>query len=56
MKWGMRLIPWYLAFTAGVLALFIIDELPNGESLEEMGPGKATGIILGVFFGILAFS
>lgn len=56
MKWGMRLIPWYLAFTAGVLALFIIDELPNGESLEEMGPGKATGIILGVFVGMLAFS
>jgi hypothetical protein len=56
MKWGLRLIPWYLAFTAGVLALFIIDELPNGESLEEMGPGKAVGIILGVFFGVLAFS
>ncbi|KAJ8114091.1 hypothetical protein OPT61_g3941 [Boeremia exigua] len=56
MKWGMRMIPWYLAFTAGVLALFIIDELPNGESLEEMGPGKATGIILGVFFAVLAFA
>lgn len=54
MTWGLRLIPWYLAFTAGVLALFIIDELPQGESLEEMGAGKATGIILGVFFGILA--
>ncbi|KAJ4361486.1 hypothetical protein N0V95_001823 [Ascochyta clinopodiicola] len=54
LKWGLRLIPWYLAFTAGVLALFIIDELPNGDSLEDMGPGKATGIILGVFFGILA--
>jgi phosphate/sulfate permease len=53
LKWGLRLIPWYLAFTAGVLALFIIDELPNGESLEEMGP-KAIGIILGVFFGMLA--
>lgn len=56
MKWGLRAIPWYLAFTAGVLALFIIDELPNGESLEEMGPGKATGVILGVFFAVLAFS
>lgn len=56
MKWGMRMIPWYLAFTAGVLALFIIDELPNGESLEEMGSGKAIGIILGVFFGVLAFA
>jgi phosphate/sulfate permease len=54
LKWGLRLIPWYLAFTAGILALFIIDELPNGESLEEMGAGKAIGIILGVFFGILA--
>jgi phosphate/sulfate permease len=56
MKWGMRAIPWYLAFTAGVLALFIIDELPNGESLEDMGAGKATGIILGVFFFVLAFA
>ncbi|KAL1799979.1 hypothetical protein ACET3X_000321 [Alternaria dauci] len=55
-KWGMRLIPFYLAFTAGVLALFIIDELPNGQSLEEMGAGKACGIILGVFFGMLAIS
>jgi phosphate/sulfate permease len=56
LKWGMRLIPWYLAFTAGVLALFIIDELPGSESLEEMGAGKVTGIILGVAAGVLAFS
>jgi phosphate/sulfate permease len=56
LKWGMRLIPWYLAFTAGVLALFIIDELPSSESLEEMGAGKVTGIILGVSAGVLAFS
>jgi sodium-dependent phosphate transporter len=56
LKWGMRLIPFYLAFTAGVLALFIIDELPNGESLEEMGAGKSIGIILGTFFGMLAIS
>ncbi|KAF2440138.1 phosphate permease [Karstenula rhodostoma CBS 690.94] len=55
-KWRMRLIPWYLGFTAGVLALFIIDELPNGESLEEMGAGKVTGIILGVAFGVVALS
>jgi phosphate/sulfate permease len=56
LKWGMRLIPFYLAFTAGVLALFIIDELPSGESLEEMGAGMVTGIILGVTVGVLAFS
>ncbi|KAF2260269.1 phosphate transporter [Lojkania enalia] len=53
LKWGLRAIPFYLAFTAGVLALFIIDELPEGESLEEMGAGKACGIILGVFAGVL---
>jgi phosphate/sulfate permease len=54
LKWGLRLIPWYLAFTAGVLALFILAELPNAESFEEMGPGKTTGIILGVSGGVLA--
>jgi len=54
LKWGLRLIPWYLAFTAGVLALFIIAELPGGESIEDMGAGKATGIILGVSAGVLA--
>ncbi|UPX20257.1 uncharacterized protein EKO05_0010496 [Ascochyta rabiei] len=36
---------------AGVLALFIVDELLNGESMDA---GRATGNILGVFFGILA--
>ncbi|KAF1922082.1 phosphate transporter [Ampelomyces quisqualis] len=56
LKWGMRLIPCYLAFTAGVLALFILDELPNSESFEEMGAGKVTGIILGVAAGVLAIS
>jgi phosphate/sulfate permease len=56
LKWGLRLIPWYLAFTAGVLALFILDELPNGKSFEEMGAGMVAGIILGVAGGVLAFS
>jgi sodium-dependent phosphate transporter len=56
LKWGLRMIPFYLAFTAAILALFIIDEIPNGKTLEEMGPGMGCGIILGVFFGILAIS
>jgi phosphate/sulfate permease len=56
LKWGLRLIPFYLAFTAGVLALFILDELPNAESFEEMGAGKTCGIILGVAGGVLLFS
>ena len=52
----MRLIPFYLAFTASVLALFIIIEAPSADSLEEFGAGKATGIMLGVFFGTLAIA
>ncbi|KAK3215604.1 hypothetical protein GRF29_8g561905 [Pseudopithomyces chartarum] len=53
MKWGLRLIPWYLAFTAGVLALFILAEIPGGESLEERGAGEACGIVLGTAAGVL---
>ncbi|KAI4117378.1 MAG: hypothetical protein LQ345_002366 [Seirophora villosa] len=52
-KAGMQLIPFYLAFTCAVLALFIVVEAPTAPSLEEFGAGKAVGIILGVFFGIL---
>ena len=55
-KWGMRLIPWYFAATAAILALFIVIETPTAPSLEEFGAGKAAGIILGVFFGILVIS
>ena len=54
LKWAMRLIPAYLAFTASMLALFIVIEAPAAPSLEDFGAGKATGIILGVFFGALA--
>lgn len=54
MKWAMRLIPFYLAFTAAMLALFMVIQAPTAPSLEEFGAGKAAGIILGVFFGILA--
>lgn len=53
-KWAMRLIPFYFAMTAAILALFIVVEAPTAPSLEEFGGGKAAGIILGVFFGILA--
>lgn len=52
-KWAMRLIPFYLAFTATMLALFVVVEAPTAPSLEEFGAGKAVGIILGVFFGVL---
>ena len=52
-KWALRLIPFYLAFTAAILALFIVVEVPTAPSLEEFGAGKAVGIILGVFAGVL---
>ncbi len=56
LKWAMRLIPLYLAVTAGILALFIVIEAPTAPSLEKFGAGKAVGIILGVFFGMLAIA
>lgn len=55
-KWAMRLIPFYLAFTGGVLALFIVVELPTAPSLEEFGAGNAVAIVLGVFGGVLIIS
>ncbi|KAK1998121.1 phosphate transporter [Colletotrichum falcatum] len=50
---AMRAIPFYLAFTAAVLALFITVEAPGAPSLEDLGAGTVCGIILGVFFGVL---
>ena len=52
-KRALRAIPVYIAFTAAVLALFIVVEAPTAPSLEAFGAGKAVGIILGVFFGAL---
>lgn len=53
---AMRAIPIYLAFTCSILALFLVVEAPTAPSLEEFGAGKAVGIILGVFFGVLALA
>ncbi|KAL9623832.1 MAG: hypothetical protein Q9160_001823 [Pyrenula sp. 1 TL-2023] len=55
-RWGMRLIPFYLAFTCAILALFLVVESPTAPSLEEFGAGRAVGIILGVFFGVLGIA
>ena len=56
LKWALRLIPAYLAFTASMLSLFLVVEAPTSPSLEEFGAGKAVGIVLGSFFGILLLS
>lgn len=53
---AMRAIPVYLAFTCAILALFMVVEAPGAPTLEEFGAGKAAGIVLGVFFGVLALA
>lgn len=56
LKWGMFMIPYYLAMTGAILALFIVIEAPTAPSLEAFGAGKAAGIIVGVFVGCLIFA
>ncbi|GAB7364070.1 hypothetical protein MBLNU230_g4623t1 [Neophaeotheca triangularis] len=57
LKKAMRAIPIYLAFTAAVLAMFFVVELaPGGADIDDMPPGEPVGIVLGVFFGVLAIS
>ncbi|KFA51396.1 hypothetical protein S40293_03258 [Stachybotrys chartarum IBT 40293] len=53
---ALRAIPFYLAFTAAILALFITVEAPGAPTLEDMGAGVAIAIVLGTFFGTLALS
>jgi phosphate/sulfate permease len=53
---AMLAVPFYLAFTGGVLALFITIEAPTAPSLEELGVGTACAIVLGTTFGVLAIS
>lgn len=53
LKWGLRLIPFYTALTAGILGLFIVISGTHSiPSLNKLGT-KAVGIILGVFGGAL---
>lgn len=57
LKAALRVISFYYALTAAVLTLFIVISGGHGiPSLDEMGASKVIGIILGVFFGVLAFS
>ena len=51
-KWALRLIPFYLAFTAAVLALFLAVEIPGAPDLGEVA-GEIAGSVLAVFFGVL---
>jgi PiT family inorganic phosphate transporter len=51
-KWAMRLIPFYLAGTAAILALFLAVEMPSAPDLADVA-GEIAGSILAVFFGVL---
>lgn len=56
LKWGMRMIPVYLALTAAILSLFIIIEIPGLDTIEVYGGGVIAGMILAIFFGCLGVS
>lgn len=56
LKWGLRVITFYYALTAGILALFIVVEGHGIPTIEKQGAGQVTGIILGVFFGVWILS
>lgn len=54
---ALQMITFYYALTAGILALFFVVSGGHGyPTLEELGAGKAVGIVLGVFFGVWIFS
>lgn len=53
LKAALRMLPFYYALTAGILALFVVMDGGHGiPSPEKLGAGKACGIILGVFAGV----
>lgn len=57
LKAALIAIPFYYAITAGILALFIVMDGGHGiPTIEKMGAGKAVGIVLGTFAGVLVIS
>ncbi|KAI7012885.1 phosphate transporter, partial [Hortaea werneckii] len=57
LKAALRVITFYYALTAGILALFIVISGGHGiPSPEDLGAGKACAIVLGTFFGVWALS
>ncbi|KAI8640691.1 phosphate transporter [Parasitella parasitica] len=53
-KWGIRLVPIYFFFTAGIEAFYIIYKAPGGGS-KEMSIGTIVGIAVGVAAFCAAF-
>lgn len=53
-KWGIRLVPVYFFFTAGIEAFYIIYKAPGGGS-KSMSIGAIIGIAIGVAAACAAF-
>ncbi|KAG2197369.1 hypothetical protein INT46_008366 [Mucor plumbeus] len=53
-KWGIRLVPVYFFFTAGIEAFYIIYKAPGGGS-KSMSIGTIVGIAIGVAVVCAAF-
>ncbi|KAH6686632.1 phosphate transporter family protein [Plectosphaerella plurivora] len=50
---ALRAIPFYLAFTCAVLAVFLMDASPSSTGIKDLGPWARAGIPIGTFFGVL---
>jgi sodium-dependent phosphate transporter len=55
-KKGLRAIPMYLAFTAAVLALFLVLEVPQVGALERLGAGGVVAVVVAAFCVALSVS
>jgi phosphate/sulfate permease len=53
---AFRAIPLYLAFTATVLALFLMLEVPRAAALERLGTGGVVAVVVAAFMGALVVS
>ncbi|KAK4565595.1 hypothetical protein LTR86_004212 [Recurvomyces mirabilis] len=54
LKWAFRLLPIYIAGTCLILAAFLAVESTDG--FEDFSAGELAGLILGIFFGVLALT
>ncbi|KAL5322035.1 hypothetical protein ACEPPN_010003 [Leptodophora sp. 'Broadleaf-Isolate-01'] len=53
-KWARRFAPLIFALTCTLLAVFVLVDLLDGQSVMEFGIGKFSGSIIGTFLGALA--
>ncbi|KAK3669824.1 hypothetical protein LTR78_010282 [Recurvomyces mirabilis] len=54
LKWAFHLLPVYIAGTCLILAAFLAVESTDG--FEDFSAGELAGLILGIFFGVLALT